>query len=126
MIYALLLLSCVIFFELFMFFDIPSNLKSSMSLSKKALAVVKSKSISDDEKELLMRRSSIAILKVTFIFAFKILLIFMVLSSIYFFSIHFLPVSKEMYLSSLYSPVIISVMTGFSIIYGWLRHVYSK
>ena len=93
-----------------------------MSLSKEALDVLRSSTVEDDEKEAIMRRSSLAILKVTSLFTAKLLLIFLILYIIYFLAIHLFMVSEEEFLGSMLSPLTIAVITIVSMFYIWIRN----
>lgn len=126
MIYAVLVFMCAVFIELFSLFNIQAHLRSSMSISKESLAVFRSGTMTDEEKEVLMRRGSLAILKVTFLFTVKIIFIFLLLFLLYKLTIYFSWVSKESYMNSFYSPAILVAMTVFSVVYGWLRYGSKK
>jgi hypothetical protein len=93
-----------------------------MLLSKEALDVLRSSTLEDDEKEVIMRRSSLAILKVTSLFAAKFLLIFLILYIIYFLSIQLFMVSEEDFIGSMLSPLIILAMAIVSMFYIWIRN----
>jgi hypothetical protein len=126
MIYVFLLIMCVVFIELFLFLDVSKQLGSTISLSKEALDVLKSSTIEDEEKEVIIRRKSLSIFKVTLFFTSKFLLIFFILYVIYLLSIHWFFVSEKEFAEKIFSLQILLSMTIVSMLYIFIRNVIKK
>ena len=68
MIYVFLLASCIVFIELFIVLDLKKEAMDMVARSHAAMRVMMSAEYDDDEKETLVRRASINMLKATFFF----------------------------------------------------------
>jgi hypothetical protein len=121
MVYIFLLLACAIFIELFLFLRIWKHFGSNLSLSKQAMDIMKSSTIEDDEKGVLIRRSSLSMLKGTVILTGKFLLIILVLYALYFLSVHFSLFSRREFVESISSPLVLLALLIVSMIYVWIR-----
>ena len=126
MIYALLFLMCVVFVELVILMDMREHLKSTMILSKEALAILTSSVIEDDQKEIFMRRRSLEILKTTAIFTAKFFLIFLILYILYVLTVQFSPVSKKAFIDTMLSLRALFTMTVTALFYIWMRNAVCK
>jgi len=89
--------------------------------SQEAMRVLMSAELADDDKEVLMRRGSADIFKATLRFALKFLAIGVVLYLLFLLTITLLPGLKQALLESLYSPVVIAVLTVGTMCYAWAR-----
>ena len=126
MIYLFLMISCVIFIELFIFFDLKNDAMKLVTQSREAMSVVMSSKLHDDSKEAFMRQASIETLKGTFMFAMKFLLITVVLYAIYWLLITMVPDLRVPILESFVSPTVIIGVTVAAMSYAWLRNVILK
>ena len=86
MIYVSLLLFCVVFFELFVSLRIGTDAVAIMARSQEAMQVLASAELSDDDKEVFVRRASAQIFIATLRFAAKFASIGLVLYALY--SVH--------------------------------------
>jgi len=126
MIYLFLLVSCVIFIELFIYLDLNKEAMTIITRSRDAMGVVMSSDLDDDAKEAFMRRASVEMFKATFTFAIKFLFIVVVLYAIYWLLINVFPDLRDPVLESLVSPVVIVGMTFAAMSYVWVRNVIRK
>lgn len=126
MIYALLILSCVVFLELFRFLRLRKETAAIVARSREAMRVMLAKDISDDDKEAFTRRASLAMLKVTATFTLKLLGMFAVLFAIFVAAIALRPDLERPLLDSLVSPRIILILTIAAVSYAWLRNAVVK
>jgi hypothetical protein len=121
MIYAPLLLSCVVLFELCVLLRMGTDVMAIMARSQEAMRVLMSPELGDDEKEVFMRRGSADIFKATLRFAAKVLLIGLVLYGLFLLTVALFPDRKEALIESLYSPAVIAVLTVATMGYAWAR-----
>lgn len=126
MIYALLLLSCVVFLELFLFLDLRAEATAIVARSREAVRVMVAKDMSDDDKEAFMRRASLAMLKATATFTLKFLGIFAVLYAIFLGAVALVPDLERPLLDSFVSPPIILMLTIATASYAWVRNAVLK
>jgi hypothetical protein len=121
MIYAVTFPFCVALFELFALLKIGRDAKAIITRSQQALRVLRSSELADDDKEVLMRRGSADIFKATLRFALKFLVIGGVLYLLFLLTVTLFPALKQAMLESLYSPVVIAVLTVATLCYAWVR-----
>lgn len=126
MTYLILVISAIIFVELFILLKILKEANSVIALSMGSLNTIKSKDLSDREKEQLMRKNSVVMIQTTFKFILKFLLLF---ASIYLFImvvIYFFPHLEDSIYEGFTSIVSILVVTLVASIYVWGRNVISS
>lgn len=126
MIYALLLLFCVVFLELFLLLDLRKEATAIVARSREAVRVMVAKDMSDDDKEAFMRRASLAMLKATTTFTLKFLGIFAVLYAIFLGAVALMPDLERPLLDSFVSPPIILMLTIATGLYAWVRNAVLK
>ena len=121
MIYAVLFSFCIVLFELFALLKIGRDAMAIIARSQEAMRALMSSELGDDDKEVLMRRGSADIFKATLRFALKFLAIGVVLYLLFLLTVTFFPDLKQAMLESLYSPVVIAVLTIGTLCYAWVR-----
>jgi hypothetical protein len=126
MIYALLFPLCVVFLELFLLLDLRKEAIAIVARSREAVRVMVAKDISDDDKEVFMRRASLAMLKATATFTLKFLAIVAVLYAIFLAAVALIPDLEQPLLDSLVSPPIILLLTIATVSYAWVRNAVLK
>jgi len=123
MIYIALLLLSVLFIELFILFDINDSIRSVLRISRDAYSTVMSSELDDNEKELFVRRSSLAMFKITLAFLLKIMFVLLALYVFYIlFSFLFSFSGEELIKVSLLPQTIIALIL-LSFLYIRLRSV---
>jgi len=126
MVYVLLLLFCIVFFELFVRLDLRKDAMAIVTRSREAMRVMAAKDMSDDDKEAFMRRSSLAMFRTTGTFTLKFLGILVVLYAIFRGVVALLPDLERPLLDSFVSPLIIVLLTVATLLYAWLRNAVFK
>jgi hypothetical protein len=126
MIYALLLLFCVVFLELFVLLDLRKEAIAIVARSREAVRIMVAKDMSDDDKEAFMRRASLHMLKATATFTLKLLGMFAALYAIFLGVVALVPDLKRPLLDSLVSPPIILLLTIATVLYTWVRNAVLK
>ena len=126
MIYALLLLFCVVFLELFLLLDLRKEAIAIVARSREAVRVMADADSSDDDKEAFMRRAALAMLKTTATFSLKLVGIFAVLYAMFLGAVALIPDLERPLLDSLVSPPIIAVLTIATVLYAWVRNAVLK
>lgn len=126
MLYALLILFAIIFFELFMLFRISKDVGTIVALSQESMRVLASSTIGDDERETCMRRSSLEIFKATCGLAMKFLLIGLFLYFLFWMTATQFPDLRKSMTESLVSPFAIAVLTAAIICYAWVRKAIAR
>jgi hypothetical protein len=126
MIYALLLLFCIVFLELFLLLRLRREATAIVARSREAARVMVAKDMSDDDKEAFMRRASLAMLKLTVTFTLKFLGIFAVLYAIFLGAVALMPDLERPLLDCFASPPIILMLTIVSGLYAWVRNAVLK
>ena len=121
MIYLVLFPFCIILFELFALLKTSRDATAIITRSREAMRVLMSSELGDDDKEVLMRRGSADIFKATLRFALKFLSIGVVLYLLFLLTVTLFPDLKQAMFESLYSPVIIAILTFGTLCYAWLR-----
>ena len=126
MIYAVLFPFCIVLFESFVLLKIGSDAMAIITRSQEAMRVLRSSEIGDDEKEVLMRRASADNFKATLRFALKFLSIGLVLYVLFLLTVTLFPDLKQALLESLFSPVVIAVLTFGTMCYAWVRKALTR
>ena len=126
MIYVFLVVSCIVFVELFIFLDLKTDAAKIVKRSHKSIGVAISSELDDDEKEDFMRKASIQMFMGTFILTIKFLLIAVVLFAMYWLMISFVPDLRDPILNSFVSPIVIIGVTAAAMSYAWVRNVILK
>jgi len=121
MIYLVLFPFCIILFELFALLKTSRDATAIITRSREAMRVLMSSELGDDDKEVLMRRGSADIFKATLRFALKFLSIGVVLYLLFLLTVTLFPDLKQAMFESLYSPVVIAILTLGTLCYAWLR-----
>lgn len=120
MIYAIVFLFGIVFFEMFLALRITKDAMAIIARSNEAMRVLKS-DLDDDEKEAFMRRGSADIFKATLRFALKFLSIGLALYLLFLLIVTLSPDARQPIADSLVSPVIIVMLTVAIILYAWAR-----
>lgn len=126
MIYVPLVLFCVAFLELFIFFDIRKSAVEIITRSQESVRVLMSSEMGDDEKEAFMRRGSVELFKATGLFSFKFFLIFATLYLMYLLLITIFPSLGDTLINSFLSPSVIVILTIVTMCYAWARNAVLK
>ena len=121
MIYVSLLLFCVVFFELFVSLRIATDAMAIMARSQEAMRVLGSAQLSDDDKEVFVRRASGQIFIATLRFAAKFALIGLALYALFWCTVTVFPNSERPLLKSFVSPLVIVLLTAVTMAYAWIR-----
>lgn len=121
MIYVPLLLFCIVLFELFALLRIGKDAMAIIARTQEAMRVLQSPELGDDEKESFMRRGSAETFKATLRFAVKFLFIGLALYALFLLTVTLFPDLKEAMLESLFSPVVIVMLTAATMCYAWAR-----
>ena len=83
-------------------------------------------SLSDDEKEIFMRRQSLIIMKETTIFTLKFLFIFLILYLLYLMTSNLFSIPAEAFVESMFSLPVLLILTVLAVFYGLVRNAISK
>ena len=126
MLYFIFLIICVIIVELFIILNLKKEFSFIVSLTRTAMHALTSKTLEDHKKEVIIRKSSLSMLKVTFILSMKIMIIVFVFYAIYIISTYFVIVTKKDFSEKIVSPIILIAMTILSILYMQIRNVITK
>ncbi len=123
MVYILLLSLSIVFVELFIFLNIISDAQGVLKLSAESVNVMKSKTMTDDEKEAFMRKNSATMFIATMKFLAKFVLIFAILFGL----IYIIEISSkllaEQVMQSFVSVYMMIALTAATLIYVWIRNV---
>jgi hypothetical protein len=126
MTYAVLLVLCIVFLELFLFFRLRDDVMTIFRRSREALRVFMAKDLDDSEKETFMRRESVLMLKAAGSFTAKFAIIFGVLYLVYLLAVSAFPDLRDEILDSLVSPAVIVILTVATLCYAWARNAIRK
>ena len=121
MIYGPLLLLSIALFELFLLLKIGGSARAILASSHEAMRVLQSPEIRDEEKEALMRRGSLAILKATLGLTARLVLVAAILLGLFELIVVIFPAIRQPLVASLISPVVIVVLTVAVVVYAWAR-----
>lgn len=126
MMYLVLFIYAIIFVELFILFKIIQDAQGVLALSSKSVEVMKSNEMSDREKEAFMRTNSLTMMKATFKFIGKFLLIIIALvAASYIVELISAELAAQV-IASFTSLIDIIIVTVVAMIYVWIRNVISK
>jgi len=121
MIYVVLFPFCIFLFELFVRLNVGRDAMAIITRSQESMRVLTSSELGDDDKEVLMRRGSADIFKATLRFALKFLAIGVLLYLLFLLTVTLFPDLKRALLESLFSPIVIAVLTLGTMCYAWAR-----
>ena len=119
--YVALMAMCILFIELFIRLKMRDRIDRIFKVSREAAKIITSKELSDKQKEVLVRRSSITLLKATLTFSSLFLFMAMAVFGVRLAFIYFSPGMKAHLDQSILSPVVMVLLTISAIIYVWLR-----
>lgn len=126
MMYLVLFIYAIIFIELFILLKIIPDAQGVLALSSKSIEVMKSNEMSDREKEAFMRTNSLTMMKATFKFIGKFLLIIVALVvANYIVELISAELAAQV-MASFTSLRVIIIVTVVAMIYVWIRNVISK
>ncbi len=124
--YLLLLVFSILFVELFILFNIVPDARAVMQLSGESVGVMKSKEMTDDQKEEYMRKNSLKMFVQTLKFSGKFLLIFMVLGIVFFLTELASPPIAESVAAHFVSVIPMVILTVATLVYVWVRNVVRR
>lgn len=124
--YLLLLLFSILFVELFILFNIVPDARAVMQLSGESVGVMKSKEMTDDQKEEYMRKNSLKMFVQTLKFSGKFLLIFLVLGIVFFLTEIASPSIAKSVAVHFVSVIPMVILTVATLIYVWIRNVVRR
>ena len=110
-IYALLVLFAIIFFELFVLLRVSNDAKAIITLSRRSMHPLLSSENGDDEREAFVRRTSTDIFTATCRFSAKFILIGLVVYLLFFLIVTQFPDLRNGILEKLASPAAIAMVT---------------
>jgi len=124
--YFFLLTFSIVFVELFILLAIIPDAQAVMKLSRESVNVMKSKSMTDDQKEAFMRTNSVTMFATTLKFIAKFILIFAILFGLfYLIKIWSTPTAQAM-AKHFTSVIPMFVLTMVTMIYVWIRNVIRR
>jgi hypothetical protein len=116
----------IVFVELFIGLKIIPDTQNVMKLSAKSIDVMKSKTMSDDEKEAFMRNNSLTMFLTTLKFIGKFVLIFAILYGlVYLLELISTSLAKQL-MESFVSLIPMATATSATLIYVWIRNVIRR
>jgi zona occludens toxin (predicted ATPase) len=124
--FLLIVILCITFVELVLLLNLRQLMIDTLALSKEAVSVLTSTTLTDDEKETQVRQSSLNMFKLTFFFIVKFLGIVIVLYGIFFIFAKLSLIDESTFMSLVLSPAALIAMTIGSMIYVWGRYVIIK
>ena len=126
MIFLVLAIFSIVFIEMFIALKIIPDAQGVLKLSAQSVEVMKSKEMTDREKESFMRTNSLNMLKATAKFIFKFLLIVGVLVLLSFLIELYSTELSEAVIASFSSIKHMVIITVAAMFYVWIRNVVSK
>jgi hypothetical protein len=123
LVYVSLAAFCIVLYEMFVLLKIGKDAMAIMSRSQDAMRLLKSSEQSDDEKEAMARQRSMEMFKATLNFALKLVVIGVALYLVFWLTTTLRPDLRDALLRSLYSPVVIVLMTVGTVCYAWVRRI---
>jgi cytochrome c biogenesis protein CcdA len=114
---------CIVFYEMFVLLGIGNDAMAIVSRSQDAMRLLKSSEQSDDDKEAMARQRSMEMFKATLNFALKLVVIGVALYLVFWSTTTLRPDLRDALLRSLYSPVVIVLMTVGTMFYAWVRRI---
>ena len=121
MIYAVLFPFCIVLFELFALLKVVPDAMAIITRSQQSMRILMSPEVADDDKEAAMRRASVDISKATLRFGLKLFSIGFILYLLFVLTVLLFPDLKQALLESLYSPIVIAVLSIGTMAYAWVR-----
>ena len=126
MTYLILILSVILFIELFIALHIIKDTSSVIKLAGDSMSIVKSKEMSDLEKEKFMRKNSLVLMLSTFKFMAKFLIVIVVVSLFVWGALLIYPELTDSIVTGFTSVMPLLVLTVVAGIYTWGRNVIRK
>jgi hypothetical protein len=126
MIAALVVVIAVAFVEMVLRLRLFSHAGRTARISREAMAVVRSGTMSDDAKEAATRRSSLALVRQTGLFVIKVLVALALPMAIIAIAGAMGPRTTAVITAELLSPLAIAAMTVVAALYGWARHAVAR
>lgn len=126
MTYLILLVSAIIFVELFLWFKIIKDAREVFKLSSKSIETMKSKTMKDKEKEDFMRKNSLIMLLTTLKFITKFITIFAIIYIVVMILLTFFPHLTSSVTTGFTSLVPMAILTLVTLMYVWGRNVISS
>ncbi len=117
--YVALAALCVLFIEMFILLGVRRRIDSIFSVSREATQTMMSSELTDRQKEVAVRKQSLALFKATLAFILLFALMGAVLYGFFAAFIYFFPASEEALVADLVSPTVILLMTIGAIGYVW-------
>lgn len=126
MIVAVLAAMVVVFAELFLALGLRGHFRVTTDASREVMAILRSETMSDDDKETAMRRLSLQLIRQSGLFLAKLALILAAMAGLYLIAIHLLGVDAARLDASLLSPLVWLAMTIAAVHYVWIRHALAR
>lgn len=126
MLYAALAVMCIAFVEVFRLLRLQDQLTNTLRISRESLEIVRSETMTDDEKEVASRRSSIALFGQTGLFLGKLVLTLVGPAVVYLLAVFALKLDRAELDASLMSPLVWLAMTVLALIYVGIRHAVTR
>lgn len=123
---AFLLVSCVVFIELFLLLGIADQAYAIVTGSREAMGVLASRELDDEAKEAAVRRASLEMFKATGLLVLKFGVIVIALWALFAAVVALSPGLEQPILRSFVSPLAIVGLTVAAAAYAWARHVVVK
>lgn len=122
MTYVVLGLLSIVCVELFFRLKLPEKIAVMARVARGAVAVLASSELSDAEKEVAARKGSLDLLKATFVFTIRFLLICVVVYLADLLVARFLPDRRDEMVQFLVSPIGLIALTVAMVAYVWIRN----
>jgi hypothetical protein len=116
----------IVFVELFMLLAIIPDAQAVLKLSGKSVNVMKSKSMSDSQKEAFMRKNSVTMFATTLKFIAKFILIFAILFGLFQLVEIWSAPTAQAIAKHFISVTPMVVLTMVTMIYVWIRNVIRR
>lgn len=126
MIHLLLLVLCVTSVELFVLLGLRHDIVAMISVSREAVGILTSSRLADLEKEVLLRRKSLELFRLTAVFSSKFLLICLFACLIYASVVGLSPEAGKTLLENLVSLDGLALLTAVMMCYVWARNAIRK
>jgi len=122
MILAVLVLSCIVLVESFLFLQLDKQVRGIFATSRDALQILGDAKVSDDDKEHSTRLAARVIFKMTIVFTLKLAAIVGLLCAVLFGVAAITPTGAAALLEALVSPTVIVALTLAATAYVWIRN----
>jgi hypothetical protein len=123
MTYLLLVLLSVACVELFFLLQLPDKVAAMARVARDSVGALVSTSLSDEQKEIAVRKGSLDLFKATFAFSARFLLICTVAYLAYLLAAELLPDIGDEILRTIVSPMGLVTLTAAAACYVWMRNV---